>query len=866
MKKGALFTQVFIAGLIMFAVPAGLLYYYDNLRLVQLSTMGKKILWSENEKEVNIVREQIKGKIGKIASDLASLTPSSARSKYAGVIEERTVRNNSYSKSASLEKIKAAFLSAAKGHSATLSLVSMNGRTYTSTDPAAKNEDHAKNPKFIQAKSSRNTAYEINFNAGRTEYFFPVTDVKDRMVSLVYAREDISALADRIRKDKQSEKGYNFIVDESGQVILNTDRQKENSESVIMMPDIKPILSEAGPSDTIAEKSYNNLRGLLGFRKVEQAGLILCVFTPYSDYKFMNKEAKVPASAFLDNSLALPAYGILAIAFILGLLIMAAASGAPYKPIQKINAALTHIDEPGFAEMLPRDKKGSYRKITDAILILKERLKASEEKSEKLSAMSKQLEEELSKEASRADSEISELRNTMKIAESNKASLEDEVIKAKQEAERAKREAEQKLQAEKGLMQVRVTTLEKEIEKLKEEVKKAGESKVPLEKENMRMDSVLMMNTELKGVLSVIKTYISSVLGGEGKITDAQQQFLGVVINKSARLERLINDLTELAKIEKNEIALARAETDVNNTIQDIIFAIQPQADIKKVELKVNFAATLPTAYGDAPKVSNIASQLLNQAIKVSPRGGKVVVETKEDKESVLIAITDFGMSMPQSKTSALFVNFHGPESKAGPEFANTGLRFPIIKAMMRNMGGDIWVESEIGKGKAFVISLPKNAGGSKPAAAPVKAPVQGAAAQKPSEPALKTPAGFSKPEAGPAVAPAAPAPAAGFKIQRGMEGASLGGPSIKVTKEPEAKNPATVSDLLNFDIPLGGRAAPIPGAATQVPPGLIPPKEAAIEPLPELKIEGEKKAAPSLPTELPPLPELEDDKGTDKI
>lgn len=850
MKKGALLAQFLIAGLIMFAVPAGLMYYYDTLRIVELENVNRKILSAESQKDVSIIKDLVTARIQKLSADLSPLSPDEAQKRYARAINDNSVRNDSYSKTASVKKIQTAFLGAVKNNNAKASLLSMNGKTYVSTDAGLKNADFGSNPKFAQAKSSRKASFEINFNAGYADYFFPVLDVKDRLVSLIYAREDISAIADKIRQDKQSARGLNFIVDESGQVILNSDRQKENSESVIMMADIKPILTEAGPEILVAEKNYNNLRGQLGYKKIEPYGFILCVFTPNSDHKSLDKPVKKYTTIMTDARLGLPAYVFLAIALIAGILIMAAASNGPYAPLRKINSALTHIDEPGFEELLPKDKKGIYRKVIDAIIILKGRLKASEDNAHKLNGILKEREEELSKEASRADVEISELRSAIKVAESNKAALEDEVARAKRETEAAKKEAQQKVEMEKGLMQVKVTNMEKEIQKLKDEVKKAQESTVPAEKENMRMDSVLMMNTELKGVLSVIKTYISSVLGGEGKITDAQQQFLGVVINKSARLERLINDLTELAKIEKGEIALARQPADANNIIQDIVLAIQPQADIKKVELKVNFASSLSKCYGDVSKVSNIASQLLNQAIKVSPRGGKVAVDTKEDKESVLISITDFGMSMPQSKTAALFVNFHGPESKAGPEFANTGLRFPIIKAMMKNMGGDIWVESEIGKGKSFILALSKKADGK-------------AAPPAPSQPA-------AAPFSAPVTSPTPPTAPAGLKIQRGMDSAAPSpGPSMKITP-PAAPgaNPATVSDLLNFDVPIS-QAPAIPGAKTAVPAGLLVKKEppAPVAPLPDVKIEAPKKQEINpLPSELPPLPELEDDKGTDKI
>jgi hypothetical protein len=198
-------------------------------------------------------------------------------------------------------------------------------------------------------------------------------------------------------------------------------------------------------------------------------------------------------------------------------------------------------------------------------------------------------------------------------------------------------------------------------------------------------------------------------------------------------------------------------------------------------------------------------------------------------------------MSMPQAKANSLFVNFHGPESIAGPEFVNTGLRFPILKAIVNNMGGDIWIESEIGKGKTFIISMAKE---------------QGASVSRPTDAAFDAkPAGI-KPIASMKVNQADAGPAqnsGGIKIQRNT-------PSAGTEAGNEGPLP-TVSDLLNFDVPMMDRKIEMPGKDVKVP-------EAFLKKGPAQAPAAPKKNEPimQLPDELPPLPELEDDKGSDII
>jgi hypothetical protein len=847
MNKGSLTVKIIIIALVAFAIPAGLFYYFDSKSVAQLNETQSKITWAESQKEIDVIKAQAVKKMDEVFAPIYYFAPENMEKKYAPVLSNPALKSGQYS--AKSAKLAQQFVKAVKPFTADIALVSASGNVVETNNAALKDQQFKTNNQFLQTVSSKKTNFEINYASG-CEYFMAITDARGKVVSVLYVKEASSDAATAFRKNTMSPKGINFVIDLSGSMLLNTDQARENSENILSNADVKVIINEAGADTAVKEGDYNNLKGLIVYRKIESMDSIVCVFTPYMDYKFAQKKIKNYELSLLDTSSfsGIPVYAFLILAVLIAVFGGIWASDAPYEPLKKIVKALTHIDEESFQELLPRIKKGEYKKLLDSLMILRGRVKASEEKAEKLSQMSKELEEELSKEASKSDMEISQLRDALKIAENNKGTLDDEISKIKADAAKMKKDSDAKLESEKMQLGLKLNNSEKEIEKLKAEVKKAAESKVPLEKENMRMDSVLMMNTELKGVLSVIKTYISSVLGGEGKITDAQQQFLGVVINKSARLERLINDLTELARLEKGETKIARQPVEVNTVVQDVIFAIQPQADIKKVDLKINFSPTLSIGTGDASRLSSVVSQILNQAIKVSPRGGQVIVETKESGKDVIIRITDFGMSMPQSKSSILFVNFHGPESTAGPEFINSGLRFPILKAIINNMDGEIWIESEIGKGKTFVISLPKsNADASKAAVAP------------------STPAGLTgQPQKSAVIPPSAretiikPAPAAAPAAQAQQQ---PGGGSFKIqrnnfdTVQNKNNDLTSVNDLLSFDnlsVHDTERKPQMPGRDVKVPEDLL--KKTGTQKIPD--------KSPAVLDELPPLPDLEDDKG----
>ncbi len=886
MGKSSLMVKIllFAAVILLFGTPVWLIIENDNIRLAQIKKLQANIIETENKTERELIKSQVAQKVSEISSMLLELSEKRILERFGGPANDPIIKNSSYSKPASKQKIISQFLALSAKLSAESALLLTNGNSIAVNRKGLEKIKHTGKEAFTASINSKKIVITRNLKEGTGEYYIPVIDNKEQIVSVIYVREDLSEMLDKIRKQLQSPRGYNFITDPTGLVILSSDRSKEMTENINDNNDLKPLMTREVPDTNVREAKYNNLLGILGYTKMREIMMMPCVFTPYSDYKSLSSVQENKYEPFVNSTLyGIPVLFILAGSAVIGFILVFSAAGSGSYPLKKVVSAIARIDDDIFETLLP-PAEGDFKKLTDALVILKGRLKAAEDKAEKLSQMGKELEEELSKEASRADHEISELRNAVKNAENAKVSAQEQVIKTKNEMEKILKESEEKIKAANQEAEKKINEMRKKIESLEADIKKAQESKIPAEKENMRMEAVLMMNTELKGVLSVIKTYISSVLGGEGKITDAQQQFLGVVINKSARLERLINDLTELARLEKGDIAINKQPVDLNTIVSDILLSIQPQADVKKVEIKQNFAPSLAMALGDSSRISNVLSQLITQAIKVSPRGGQIIIKTSDDDKAVYLRISDFGMSLPKVKTEQLFINFHGTESPAGPEFSNTGLRFPIIKSVMRNMNGDIWVESEIGKGKTFVIMLPKelksgNSIKSQELKSEIKTPeiiIESSAIKdnlnsnlSPSEESGKN-IKEQPPVSGFKIArntfdakPTSNIPSDRPKIMNNL--ASMGIETEPVQKKQELiKSVKIQTNSLITDLPLSVDLPEVPKVSE------IISKSASQDSTPAATIPGagikvpDKLMDAKLPDELPPLPDLQDDKGSD--
>ncbi len=228
------------------------------------------------------------------------------------------------------------------------------------------------------------------------------------------------------------------------------------------------------------------------------------------------------------------------------------------------------------------------------------------------------------------------------------------------------------------------------------------------EASQIRIEAIVNMSDDLKATLTVIKNYISSILASEeGKITDTQQEFLGVVINKSARLERQINDFLDFSHLETEASQMFLVPTDIDAMLQDVILNVQPQADTKQIRLISDISSHLPKIMLNSDRLGQVFINLVQHALRVTPVGGEVRCSASQLGHEVLIKVVDGGVSLQPEQASLVFLNFHGPDSKVGPLMTGTGLRFPIMKGIIDAHHGTIVARGLSEKGNEMVIKLP---------------------------------------------------------------------------------------------------------------------------------------------------------------
>lgn len=291
---------------------------------------------------------------------------------------------------------------------------------------------------------------------------------------------------------------------------------------------------------------------------------------------------------------------------------------------------------------------------------------------------------------SKLNLELSELRQSYDQALAKNLALEHQY----EEQDRLNRELQLTLQATESEQKNFAMTTE-----WLEKVKEAG---------TVRITAIQNMSEDLKATLVVIKNYISSILSsGEGKITDTEQEFLGVVINKSARLERQINDLLDLSHMESADAQLYLAPAEIGSMIQDVILNAQPQAETKQIKLISEIQAQLPKVKMDGDRLGQVFINLMQQAIKITPVGGTIRVLATQSVTDVVVKIQDGGAPLTLEQARNVFSSFHGLETVSGQALAGSGLRFAIVKQIMDRHHGSVTIRGIPDQGNEVVVTLP---------------------------------------------------------------------------------------------------------------------------------------------------------------
>jgi signal transduction histidine kinase len=237
------------------------------------------------------------------------------------------------------------------------------------------------------------------------------------------------------------------------------------------------------------------------------------------------------------------------------------------------------------------------------------------------------------------------------------------------------------------------------------------------ERQRAAMEQLEKVNRAKSEFVSIVshefRTPLTGIQGFSEMMRDedlplAEMKEYAADINKDAqRLNRMINEMLDLSRMESGRMTLAHDPLDLNAIVRDVAERVRPTAPAHPIRLEL--APDLPSLPGDRDRLTQVVGNLVSNAVKYSPTGGEIVITTAREDGSVHLAVRDHGMGIPADALGAIWEQYSRVESKETRGIQGTGL--PIVRQIVALHGGRVWAESEVGRGSTFHVVLPLAAG-----------------------------------------------------------------------------------------------------------------------------------------------------------
>jgi two-component system phosphate regulon sensor histidine kinase PhoR len=224
--------------------------------------------------------------------------------------------------------------------------------------------------------------------------------------------------------------------------------------------------------------------------------------------------------------------------------------------------------------------------------------------------------------------------------------------------------------------------------------------------QTMRRELVGNISHELRTPLSSIKAMVETLQGGAIEDKETAKDFFSRIEGEVDHLTRMVAELTQLTRIEAGQAELQMEPVDLNALIDEAITELAPLAERQKVTVSKDLPLDLPSVLADKDRIRQTIINLVHNAIKFNRPNGKVTVSTTYDSNSISVSVRDSGIGISKEDLPHIFERFYkADKARSG---GGSGLGLAIAKHTIQAHGGEIWAESEEGKGSVFTFRLPR--------------------------------------------------------------------------------------------------------------------------------------------------------------
>src|SRR5215204_1320785 len=226
----------------------------------------------------------------------------------------------------------------------------------------------------------------------------------------------------------------------------------------------------------------------------------------------------------------------------------------------------------------------------------------------------------------------------------------------------------------------------------------------------IRRDFVANVSHELKTPATSLRLLAESLVEILEEDPEQARFFADQLKSETERFAKLITDLLDLASLESEEGVQNPRPVDLRSILMVVLARLRPAARQKDISLswKRSGKAATYTIFGEETQLTSMFSNLVENAVKYTPPGGRVEVTASSDESEVLVRVSDTGIGIPERYLARIFERFYRVDKARSKETGGTGLGLSIVRHIAENHGGRVNVESTLGEGSTFIVHLPR--------------------------------------------------------------------------------------------------------------------------------------------------------------
>jgi signal transduction histidine kinase len=260
---------------------------------------------------------------------------------------------------------------------------------------------------------------------------------------------------------------------------------------------------------------------------------------------------------------------------------------------------------------------------------------------------------------------------------------------------------------------------EKHVRKLTETIEKRKRAEEELVQANIQLKEMDRIKSEFLATMShELRTPLNSIIGFTGimlqgipgELNEEQRKQLSMVNNSAKHLLGLINDILDLSRIESSKMETSTERFKIQDVVSEVAQSLSPMISQKGLRLITEIPDETPEIYSDRKKVSQVLLNLVNNAVKFT-QAGEVRIECKFDNDNLEVSVADTGIGIKKEAMELLFEAFRQIDGTARRRYQGAGLGLYLCQKLVTLLGGNIWAESEYGRGSRFTFTLPLKRG-----------------------------------------------------------------------------------------------------------------------------------------------------------